>query len=56
MQVGGESSGLWIIPEGRYTYQVFRDGVLLYGGTMSLTNPDKHDLVLKENKAVFRVP
>lgn len=56
LQVAGGSSGLWELPEGTYTYSVYRDTRLLYSGDFSLTNPDKHDLVLMTNKAAFREP
>lgn len=47
---------LRIVPEGRYTYAVAREGKVIYRGTMNITNPDKHELKLRADKAVFLVP
>lgn len=42
--------------EARYTYAVYRDGKLIYKGEMNITNPDKYELHLKEDRASFLVP
>ncbi len=54
--VSGETSTIEIVPEGDFTYIVWRDERLAYQGSFRVTNPDKHELVLREDKAVFRVP
>lgn len=45
-----------VVKEGQYTYTVIRDEKIIYRGTMNITNPDKHELKLREDKAVFLVP
>lgn len=44
------------VPEGDYTYVVSDDLGRLYTGSFRITNPDKHELVMREDKAVFLVP
>lgn len=50
----GEASQ--IVPEGAYTYRVLENSLPLYSGSFRLTNPDKHELLLRENKAVLWLP
>jgi hypothetical protein len=54
--VSAERSLSVIVPEGSFTYTVWRSEQLIYGGSFRVTNPDKHELVLRQDKAVFRVP
>jgi|GEM_PF-1280078 hypothetical protein len=44
------------VPEGEYTYRVLAGEKVMYSGTMKITNPDKHELRLREDKAVFWIP
>jgi len=50
----GEASQ--IVPEGEYDYRVLENELPLYSGSFKLTNPDKHELFLRENKAVLWIP
>lgn len=54
--VGSHNSAIQVIPEGEYTYTVWEEGELRYSGTLRLTNPDKHELVIYNNRVVFKVP
>lgn len=45
-----------VLREGKYTYKVQRDNKRLYSGTISINNPDKHELLLNENKATIILP
>lgn len=54
--VSGNGSVTEIVPEGEFFYTVWRDEQIAYQGSFRVTNPDKHELVLREDKAVFRVP
>lgn len=54
--VSGNSSVTEIVPEGEFFYTAWRDERIAYQGSFRVTNPDKHELVLREDKAVFRVP
>ena len=42
--------------EGDYSYSVWRDGKVAYQGGFRITNIDKHQLILHEDKAVFWIP
>lgn len=44
------------IKEARYTYLVYRDGNFVYKGEMNISNPDKYELHLKEERAAFLIP
>jgi hypothetical protein len=54
--VGKENSILQVVPEADYSYTVLRDGEVLFTGTLHITNPDKHELVVRSDKAIFKVP
>ncbi len=54
--VSGNASIIKEVKEGTYTYVVEHEARIIYRGTMKITNPDKHELVLHDDKAVFRVP
>lgn len=56
MTVGGHNSAIEIVPEGAYTYTVYEDGRAIFSGTMRFTNPDKHELVIHDDRVVFKVP
>ena len=45
-----------VLREGKYTYKVQRDNKRLYSGSISINNPDKHELILHENKATVILP
>lgn len=44
------------VPEGDYTYIVSSELGRMYTGSFSITNPDKHELIMREDKAVFWMP
>lgn len=54
--ISDEDNWRQTIPEGDYTYTVSSEGTALYSGAMRLTNPDKHELYLYEDRANFLVP
>jgi hypothetical protein len=54
--LNGNDSTIEIVPEGEFSYTVWRNEQIAYQGSFRVTNPDKHELVLREDKAVFRVP
>jgi hypothetical protein len=56
LTVGGHGSVIEIIPEGEYSYTVWEEGAVIYSGTIRLTNPDKHELVIYDNRVVYKVP
>lgn len=46
-----------IVPEGEYSYLVRDvDGRVVFSGSFRITNPDKHELKIRENRVVFLVP
>ena len=51
-----DSSFKVFLREGDYFYSVWRDGKVAYEGGFRITNIDKHQLILQENKAVFWIP
>lgn len=59
MQTLAVSSGKSInqvILEGEYLYFVERDNKVIFQGLIQLTNPDKHELVLRKDIVIYRVP
>jgi len=44
------------VKEGKYDYTVTRGGKIIFRGTMNITNPDKHEIHIRSDKAVFLVP
>ena len=51
-----DSSFKIFLREGDYTYSVWRDGKVAYEGGFRITNIDKHQLILHEDKAAFWIP
>ena len=51
-----DSSFKIFLREGEYSYSVWRDGKVAYVGGFRITNIDKHQLILHEDKAVFWIP
>jgi hypothetical protein len=51
-----ESERMETVKEGQYTYIVSRQEQVLYQGTINITNPDKHELHIRDGKVVFLVP
>lgn len=56
LAVSGGKSVSQVILEGVYSYSVERDGQEIYQGVIQLTNPDKHELVIRKDKVIYRVP
>lgn len=56
MVLGGHSSTIEIVAEAEYSYAVWEENEIIYSGTMRFTNPDKHELVIHNNRVVFKVP
>lgn len=54
--IGSHLERVDTVKEGKYTYTVLRDGQVIFRGTMNFTNPDKHELHIREDKVVFLVP
>jgi quercetin dioxygenase-like cupin family protein len=49
-------SVIQVVAEGSYQYTVWQGDTQVYAGEFSVTNPDKHELILRTDKAVFRMP
>lgn len=54
--LSAESERMETVKEGQYTYIVSRQEQVLYQGTINITNPDKHELHIRDGKVVFLVP
>ena len=54
--LSADSDRLVPVMEGNYTYTVWRQEQVLFTGQMNITNPDKHELHIHQNKVVFLVP
>lgn len=54
--IGSHLERVETVKEGQYTYMVLQDGRVIFRGTMNFTNPDKHELHIREDKVVFLVP
>ena len=52
----GQSKILEKVKEGKYTYMVIRDEMIIYQGSINITNPDKFELHIRANKVVFFMP
>lgn len=51
-----QKSEIQIVPEGDYSYIVWQNERMAYQGTFRITNPDKHELHIRDGKVVFLVP
>lgn len=54
--LGGQTSQIQVVPEADYTFNVIRDGEVLFTGNLHITNPDKHELIVRSNKVIVKVP
>jgi hypothetical protein len=54
--IGSHLDRVDTVKEGKYTYTVLQDDQVIFRGTMNFTNPDKHELHIREDKVVFLVP
>lgn len=54
--LGGETSLLQVVPEADYAYTILHDGEVLFSGKLHITNPDKHELIVRSDKVIFKVP
>ncbi|MEJ2266592.1 MAG: hypothetical protein P8X95_24360 [Anaerolineales bacterium] len=54
--LSADSDRIVPVMEGNYTYTVWRQEQVLFTGQMNITNPDKHELHIRQDKVVFLVP
>jgi hypothetical protein len=54
--LSADSERIEVVMEGKYTYTVWRQEQALFTGQMNITNPDKHELHIRQDKVVFLVP